>query len=140
MLTLPSVRLPNEDWARLMRFAFDAENNHHPVGSFLRAEVHRAIVTEQADDDVVRLNAWVTYRVDWESTESRIIVHPHDYVLGAHHLSVLCAVGAALIGIRVGDRMPFFDSGNRLRLVTPVSLRQEPTTLGLMRQRKYAVG
>ena len=44
MLTFPSVRLPNDDWVRLMSLAFDAENDLHPVGTFLRTEVHRAIV------------------------------------------------------------------------------------------------
>lgn len=130
MLTFPPVRLPNEDWVSLMRLAFGADNDLHPVSTFLRAEVHRAIVTEQPDDDVVRLNAWVTYRIDWEPTESRLIVHPDDYVPGAHYLSVLSPVGAALIGIRVGDRMPFFDSRAMLHLVTPVSLRQEPMIPG----------
>ena len=134
MLTFPSVRRPNDDWVRLMSLAFDAENDLHPVGTFLRTEVHRAIVMEELDDDVVRLNAWVTYRIDWDSAESRLLVHPDDYACGGHYLSVLSPVGAALIGIRVGDRMPFFDFGRMLHLVTPVSLRQEPTTLGLLRR------
>jgi regulator of nucleoside diphosphate kinase len=135
MLTFPSVRLANEDWLRLMSLAFDAENDLHPVGTFLRAEVHRAIVVDDPDDDVVRLNAWVTYRVDWEPTESRLLVHPDDYVPGGHHLSVLSPVGAALVGIRLGERMPFFDLGGTLHLVTPLSLRREPSTLGLLRRR-----
>jgi regulator of nucleoside diphosphate kinase len=133
MLTLPSVRLSNEDWVRLMSFAFDRENDCHPVSAFLRSEVHRAIVTAQPDEDVVRLNAWVTYRIDWEATESRILVHPHDYEPGGHYLSVLSRVGAALIGLRVGDRMPFLDSWHTPHLVTPIGVRQEPTTLGLLR-------
>lgn len=135
MLAFPSVRLPKDDWVRLMSLAFTAENDLNPVGTFLRAEVHRAIVMESTDDDVVRLNAWVTYRIDWGPTESRLLVHPHDYVPGGHHLSVLSPVGAALIGIRIGERMPFFDLGRTIHLVTPVSLRQEPTTLGLLRPR-----
>jgi regulator of nucleoside diphosphate kinase len=112
-----------------MALAFNAKNNPHPVSAFLRAEVHRAIVVTHADADVVRLNAWVTYRVDWGPTESRLLVHPDDYASGGCHLSVLSSVGAALIGIRVGDRMPFFDSGKSLHVVTPMSLRQEPTAL-----------
>ena len=133
MLTLPSVRLPTEDWVRLMSFAFDAANDSHPVGTFLRAEVHRAIVTDQTDEDVVDLNTWVTYRIDWDATESRIIVHPGDYLPGGPYLSVLSPLGAALIGIRVGDHMPFLDSGKRPHLVTPLGLRQEPTMLALLR-------
>ena len=50
MLTFPSVRLPNDDWVRLMSLAFDAENDLHPVGTFLRTEVHRAIVMEELED------------------------------------------------------------------------------------------
>jgi hypothetical protein len=117
-----------------MSFAFDTANDSYPVGTFLRAEVHRAIVTDQTDEDVVRLNAWVTYRVDWTATESRIIVHPDDYLPGGPYLSVLSPLGAALIGIRVGDHMPFLDSGKRPHLVTPLDLRREPTMLDLLRR------
>jgi regulator of nucleoside diphosphate kinase len=116
-----------------MSLAFGTESDSHPVSTFLRAEVHRAIVTERPADDVVCLNAWVTYRIDWGPAESRLLLHPDDYAPGTHHLSILSPVGAALIGIRVGDRMPFFDSANTLHLVTPMSLRREPTILGLLR-------
>jgi regulator of nucleoside diphosphate kinase len=133
MLRFPTVRLSNGDWARLNNLALDAENESHPVSTFLRAEVHRAIVEDKPDDDVVRLNAWVTYRVDWGPSETRLLVHPDDYVSKGTHLSVLSPLGAALIGIRNGDRMPFFDVLGSLHLVTPVSLRQEPITLGLLR-------
>lgn len=121
MLTFPSVRLSHQDWACLMSLAFDADNDLHPVSTFLRAEVHRAIVMNDPSTDVIRLNSWMTYRVDWGPNHSRLLVHPSDYVADGHHLSVLSPVGAALIGIRVGDRMPFLDSSKNLHLVTPLN-------------------
>jgi regulator of nucleoside diphosphate kinase len=135
MLPFPPVRLPSRDWARLMRLAFDARYDSHPVAPFLRSEVHRAIITEEDNDgDVVRLNAWVTYHVDWDASESHLLVHPDDFVSDGAHLCVLSSLGAALLGIRVGDRMPFVGAAGRLHLVTVLSVRQDPTMLGMFRR------
>lgn len=135
MLPFPPVRLPSRDWECLMQLAFDAKYDRHPVASFLRSEVHRAIITEEDSDDgdVVRLNTWVTYHVDWDASESRLLVHPDDFVSERVHLSVLSSLGAALLGIRVGDRMPFVDAAGRLHLVTVLSVRQAPTMRRLFR-------
>jgi regulator of nucleoside diphosphate kinase len=135
MLPFPPVRLLSCDWARLMHLAFDAKYDRHPVAPFLRAEVHRAIVSEEdnGDGDVVRLNTWVTYHVDWDAPESRLLVHPDDVVADSVHLSVLTSLGAALLGIRVGDRMPFVGADGRPHLATVLSVRHDPTMLRLFR-------
>jgi hypothetical protein len=128
MLFLPPVRLSSRDWARLMRLAFDEKHTAHPVGPFLRTEVHRAIVLDELGhrEDVVRLNAWVKYQLDARPPESRFLVHPEDYAAGKRQLSVLSPIGAALIGIRVGDPMPFVSTEGQLHLVTALTVGHVP--------------
>jgi hypothetical protein len=111
-----------------MQLAFDDKHTAHPVGPFLRSEVHRAIVLDDPRyrEDVVRLNAWVTYQLDARPPESRFLVHSEDYVAGKRQLSVFSPIGTALIGIRVGDPMPFVSTEGQLRLVTALRVGQAP--------------
>jgi hypothetical protein len=73
MFSLPPVELSSRDWARLMELAFDEKHKIHPIGPFLRSEVHCAIVLDDPGHrgDVVRLNAWVKYQLDARPPESR---------------------------------------------------------------------
>jgi regulator of nucleoside diphosphate kinase len=123
MLVLPAVRIPREDWDRLMQLAFDARHNLHPAAPLLRSEVHRAIVTRDRTDEVVQLNGAVRYRLDGGVPMDRGLVHPDDYGTSELDLSVLTSLGAALIGIRVGDAMPFLCGDGTLHLVTPLACK-----------------
>ncbi|MCK1626759.1 GreA/GreB family elongation factor [Bradyrhizobium sp. 160] len=108
---LPPIVIPRRDHARLERLADDAVKERHPVGSFLMSEIRRAVVfeTNQVPDGAVCLNEWVTYRVDGSrQSESRILVCPRDLRNGLIELSVLSPLGAALLGMSVGQRMKFF--------------------------------
>lgn len=141
MLALPPVSIPCEDLGRLRPLVAEIRPGVDATVDFLRSELGRAIVLE--DDvqsrDIVRLNVWVTYRIDWGPSESRILVHPDDYASDDLHLSVMSPAGAALIGLEVGSRMPFLME-NALHLMTAVSVRREPTTLGLFRTRASIPG
>ena len=108
-MALPPVILPKPDYARLERLARRAWSDQHPTARFLLSEVRRAQVVDDSvcREDIVTLNRWVTYRLDLGRYESRILVHPEDYVSSERQLSVLSPVGTALIGIKVGDRMPY---------------------------------
>ena len=108
---LPSIFIVRRDYARLERLADDAVKERHPVGRYLMSEIRRAVVfdTNHVPDGTVRLNEWVTYRVDGgRQSESKILVCPHDLRNGLTELSVLSPLGAALLGMSVGQRMKFF--------------------------------
>jgi regulator of nucleoside diphosphate kinase len=123
MLFLPAVRIPRQDWDRLMQLAFDARHNLHPAAPLLRAEVHRAIVTRDRTDEVVQLNGAVRYRFDERAPVDRVLVHPDDQGTSELNLSVLTSLGAALIGNRVGDSMPFLCADGTLHQVTPLACK-----------------
>jgi hypothetical protein len=107
-----------------MQLAFDPRLDRHPMAPFLRSEVHRAIVLDDNEhrEDIAGLNVWVTYQVDGRPAESRLLVHPDDHVADDLQLSVLSPTGAALIGIRAGDRMPFASADGHPHFVTPLAV------------------
>jgi regulator of nucleoside diphosphate kinase len=118
--SLPPVTIVAQDYARLKQLAIAACADNHPVAGFLLAEIRRARVAEERVRPrlAAALNLWVTYHVDDEPAESRILVHPEDYVSSERQLSVLSPKGAALIGLRAGDRMPYRSIGGLSHVVT----------------------
>ena len=121
---LPPVIIPAPDYARLERLARAAWSDQHPTARFLLSEIHRARVVDDSicRQNIVTLNRWVTYRLDLGHYESRILVHPEDYVSSERQLSVLSPVGTALIGIKVGDRMPYLRIEGAFHVVIAVSV------------------
>jgi transcription elongation GreA/GreB family factor len=111
-----------------MELAFEAEHNLHPAATFLRSEVHRAIVVDEIDaaDEIVQLNNGVSYQLDKQPVAARVLVHPGDYAGSELHLSVLTSLGAALIGVRVGEAMPFMCTEGNLHIVRPLAVRRQP--------------
>ncbi|HVY56898.1 MAG TPA: GreA/GreB family elongation factor [Xanthobacteraceae bacterium] len=108
--SLPPIHIPETDYMRLSTLAQEAADTGHPCADFLISELLRAeyLPEEEMPPDVVRLDRWVTYRVDWgQPSESRRLVSPDDHRNPAAHLSVLSPLGTALLGLRIGVRMPY---------------------------------
>ena len=108
---LPPIIIARRDHARLERLADDALRERHPVGRFLMSEIRRAVVFDanKVPEGVARLNEWVTYRVDGSrQSESKILVCPDELRNGQMELSVLSPLGAAVLGMSVGQRIKFF--------------------------------
>ncbi|MCC6780043.1 MAG: GreA/GreB family elongation factor [Hyphomicrobiales bacterium] len=119
-----------------MDLAGSARLEFHPVAEFLLSEIRRAEITDNPSwqEGVVTLNRWVVYQIDSGPTESRVLVHPEEYVAPERQLSVLSPVGAALIGIKVGDRMPFVALGGTLHIVTAISVDREQKIMSFARR------
>lgn len=135
-LKMPAVVLPQDDFGRLEQLAVRASAEQHPLAPTLVSELNRARVTHDRSvlSEVASLNKWVTYRVDWGPSESRCLVHPDDYVDHERQLSVLSPEGAALIGIGIGDRMPFTDLKGDPHCITLVSVDAGPRILPFKRK------
>lgn len=106
---VPPVSISAHDRERLEEVVHQAVVDRHPVAAFLLGELSRAtIVPGYGPAGTVALNAWVTYCTDWGwRPESRILVCPQNYRSPALHLSVLSALGAAVVGLHVGGRMRY---------------------------------
>lgn len=96
----------------------------------LQQELERAIVvsSEAVPRDVVTMNSRVLY-VDETTGERRLvqIVYPEEADAGAGKVSVLAPVGAALLGLSVGQAIEWdFPDGSTRRLrVEDVSYQPE---------------
>jgi regulator of nucleoside diphosphate kinase len=133
---LPPIAIPAPDYSLLDPLARTAARNKHPVARFLLEELRRANICAEAElpANTVRLNNWVTYRLDWGwPSESRMLVRPQDYRGPAAHLSVLSPLGAALLGLSAGARMPFVTLEGVLHVVTAESLEPPMGVLSLLR-------
>jgi regulator of nucleoside diphosphate kinase len=135
-LKLPAVVLPQTDYARLEQLVVKARADRHPFAPFLFSEIERARVTHDRAvlSEVATLNRWITYRLDWGPTENRCLVHPDDYACQDRQLSVLSPEGAAVVGIGIGDRMPFTDGEGNRHLITLISVDAGPRVVSFNRR------
>ena len=108
-IDLPQVTIATHDYNRLMSVAALENKRHKPHRQFLMSELRRASLChpDALPDDVVSTNAKVTYRIDGGRPTAHVLVHPQDLLWPGAELSVLTPLGTALLGLRVGDRMPF---------------------------------
>ena len=106
---LPQVTIATHDYNRLMSVAAMNRHQRKPHRRFLMSELRRAFLChpDALPDDVVLTNAKVTYRIDGGRPMAHVLVHPQDLLWPGAELSVLTPLGTALLGLRVGDRMPF---------------------------------
>jgi len=108
-IELPQVTIATHDYNRLMSVAAMDRHPRRPQCQFLMSELRRASLChpDALPDDVVSTNAKVTYRVNGGQPMAHVLVHPQDLLWPGAELSVLTPLGIALLGLRVGDRMPF---------------------------------
>ncbi len=109
-IDLPQVTIATHDYNRLMSVAALESKRRRPHREFLMSELRRASLChpDALPDDVVSTNAKVTYRLDGDGRSmAHVLVYPEDLLWPGAELSVLTPLGIALLGLRVGDRMPF---------------------------------
>ena len=81
---------------------------------------------------VVRMGSKVVYRDETTGLQRAVaLVYPHEADIGLGRISVLTAVGAALIGLSVGQSIEFETPSGTLPVLERPSGR-EPRTSGLM--------
>ena len=115
MLPLPKIALVASEYPRLEQLARRAAQRGDLDGIFLLGEINRAdIVPDEWDDLRSRaiVGSWVTFCTNW-GVPRRIVqlVWPEECWSDPARISVLTPLGAALIGLQVGDRMPYFVAG-----------------------------
>ncbi|WP_312015541.1 GreA/GreB family elongation factor [Bradyrhizobium manausense] len=115
MLPLPKITLSASDYPRLEQLARVAVQRGEMDAMFLMVEINRAeIVPDDACDmqSIVTIGSWTTYWTNWGGPRKTVqLVWPEDYSSDLAQISVLTPLGAALIGLHVGDQMPYFVAG-----------------------------
>lgn len=93
------------DAERLQRLIDDAETGLD-VAEALEAELERSEVLDPEDmpDDVVSMNSQVEFTdIGKDRRFKRTLVYPHSLATTEDGISVMAPVGAALLGLRVGE-------------------------------------
>jgi len=126
--TLPPITLAANDYNRLLFTAMFRQKPGRRKANFLLEELRRAKVCHPAalPEDVVSTNCRAIYRIDDEAkSRAHLLVHPEDLIWPGAEISVTTPLGAALLGLRVGDRMPFVETDGQVHevLVEGIGLR-----------------
>lgn len=134
---LPKISLTASDYTRLEKLARVAAQQGDVEGIFLTGEINRAEIIPDEGDEVpslVTVGSWVTYWPNWGIPPRTVqLVWPDECSSDPARISVLSPLGAALIGLRESDQMPYFVGGS-LNLVTVQSVnRSEPNVVSLFR-------
>jgi regulator of nucleoside diphosphate kinase len=118
---LPPIAISTDEARRLSALANSSMTLFPRVASFLAREVDRANLVANDFDlrGVVRMGSRVSYR-DERTDEVRdiVLVYPHEADIELKRISVLSPVGAALIGLSVGQGIEFQTPGHQTRSLT----------------------
>lgn len=121
----PTIFVTNEDLEKLIEVS---EASPLETARKLEDELFRANIVSQKDipNDVVTMNSKIRF-VDLESDELREIslVFPHKQDPHLDRVSVLSPVGAALLGLRIGEEISWpLPTGRTKKLVVKEILYQ----------------
>ncbi|MGM0536050.1 MAG: nucleoside diphosphate kinase regulator [Pseudomonadota bacterium] len=120
MATRPPIIINRLDAERLQRLIDEADNEDLAVARSLEEELARGEVVdpEQIPDDVVSMCSQVQFTdLDRDRQIIRTLVYPHALSTTEDGISVMAPVGAALIGLRIGDAIDWpLPDGREARL------------------------
>ncbi len=103
---LPPITMSTVDFESLQRLASAAASKFPRTADFLRREIDRANLLERTQmvPGLVAMGTKLEFRDDVTGHVRRVtLVYPHEADLDAGKISVLTPVGAALIGLSVGQ-------------------------------------
>ncbi len=118
-MSAPAITLSTLDVQRLERLLETPELAGLPMAEPLQAEIARArlLQPENMPTDVVTMNSVVRCRDEVSGQEHHFtLVYPREADAASGKVSVLAPVGAALLGLRVGQSIRWQSEGRTLQL------------------------
>lgn len=121
---LPPIKIADGESRRLNSLANSTMDLFPRVAQFLARELERATIAQESDlSGVVRMGSRVIYRDDGtDSSREIVLVYPHEANIELNRISILTPVGAALIGLSVGQRIEFETPDKRTRGLTVLAV------------------
>ncbi|ATB31698.1 nucleoside diphosphate kinase regulator [Melittangium boletus] len=126
----PKIVVTSTDMERL-RTLIDTTSGDQAEA--LDAELLRAEVVEASElpPDVVTMNSRVVYRdEDTQETREVTLSYPKDASLERGRVSVLAPVGAALLGLSVGQEIEWQQPGGKSKRLRILSVTYQPQAAG----------
>ena len=115
------------DADRLRNIAEAAADKYPQTTDFLAREIERAEILPDARllPGLVTMDSEVTFRDDISLQERAVtLVYPEAADVDAGRISILTPIGAALIGLSVGQTIEFQTPGGRWRSLTVLKVHQ----------------
>jgi len=132
-MSRPAIIINERDAERLDRLLEQPAHASLAVADALNEELDRAnmCTPEAMPHDVVTMNSTVKFR-ELKSGEIRVrtLVYPAQMTDSATQLSVLAPVGAALLGLRVGDSIHWTLPGGTTTDLEVLELLYQPEAAG----------
>ncbi len=121
----PAITVAAADYDRLCNLAERSAQTMPDVAGFLLEELDRAtIATPQPD--TIQMGARARFEDETGDVRDVRLVYPEDAEAARGHISVLTPVGAALLGLAVGQSISWRDRRGALRTLTVLSVSHEP--------------
>ena len=122
--SVPQIIVSDADYERLTDLATASLERLPEVAQELLDEMDRAQVVKNGSvpADVVRMGSTVTFKSDDGNTRTLKLVYPADESLDEHRISVMTPVGAALIGLAVGQSIAWTARDGRQHRLTVVKV------------------
>ncbi|BCP55744.1 nucleoside diphosphate kinase regulator [Kaistia sp. 32K] len=117
----PRITILAADHERLSTLARAATHSHPDVAEVLNEELDRARVVADAkrSHPFVRMGHEVEYRDDTAGMVRKVtLVYPEQADIGQGRISVLTPIGAALIGVGVGESISWETRNGELKRLT----------------------
>ncbi|RTL78259.1 MAG: nucleoside diphosphate kinase regulator [Bradyrhizobiaceae bacterium] len=124
---LPPISMRMCDANRLRNIAEAASEKYPQTTDFLAREIERAEILPDARllPGLVTMDSEVTFRDDISMQERAVtLVYPEAADVDAGRISILTPIGAALIGLSVGQTIEFQTPGGRWRSLTVLRVQQ----------------
>lgn len=125
----PPLIISTRDYRRLEALLQSEAGAASPVADRLEQELLRAELLEppQVPADVVTMESDVVCIDEISGTERRLrLVYPRDADAAAGHVSVLAPVGAALLGLSVGQSIEWPLPGGRTTRLKVTAIASQP--------------
>ena len=122
--SLPRILVSKADERRLTAIATAASQQVPEASAALLSELERADVLPETamPTDVVRIGSTIEFEVDDGRRLKVQLVLPENADINAGRISVLTPVGAALIGLSLGQSMEWSGHDGKERLLTVLAV------------------
>lgn len=122
MQQLPSLVISQEDYQKISTILSVVETD---IADQLEEELGRAelVPSEELPQDIVSMNSKVTFvDLNTDKEQSVILAYPNEANIEEHKVSILAPVGAALIGLRVGQMIDWPIGGGKVRRIKVIAV------------------
>ncbi len=122
----PPLIVSNLEHPKLVALAELAARTNPAVAEELLAEMDRAVIVDDhtMPSDVVRMGTIVDFHSNSSQSGRVTLVYPHEADIAFNNVSVLTPIGAALIGLSVGQSITWITSDGRERELTILNVEQ----------------